>query len=377
MRYRTKLHVDFGILENNFELLKKIAPKNETLFMVKANAYGHGMIPIVQYSNQRLKIKEFGVATIEEGIHLRESLNKLEFEVYVFSDIQLDLESNYSLYRNRRITPVISQINDLRVFVKNSHFRHLPLVLKFNTGMNRLGLMEDDLDECIALLKKYKRTNISHLMSHFASSFLPIDKVKKTENQFNSFKGIKKTFRENGITVEKSSIANSGAIEQSFGLEETHIRPGLMLYGPSSLVAPLRKKSLWKGDNISRLETTIISTFSVKKGDPLGYGAIPCPESGIIGIIGIGYGDGFLSLYQGASFRHRNNFGKVVGRVSMDMAHILFPNSLEKQLNVGDSFQVWGHDSLELLNLSDKLNRIPYELFCQLSPRIPRVYNLN
>ena len=59
MRYRTKLHVDFGILENNFELLKNIAPKNETLFMVKANAYGHGMIPIVQYSNQCLKIRDY------------------------------------------------------------------------------------------------------------------------------------------------------------------------------------------------------------------------------------------------------------------------------------------------------------------------------
>ena len=377
MRNRTKLCVNFSILENNFNLLKKIAPKNEVLFMVKANAYGHGMVPIVQYSNQRLKIKEFGVATIEEGVYLRDSLNSLKFDIYVFSDIQLDLEVNFNLYRNRRITPVISCLEDLNIFLQSSAFKHLPLVLKFNTGMNRLGLMKTDLIECISLLKKYKRMNITHLMSHFASSFLPIDKIKKTNEQLRCFNEIKRSFRDNGITIEKTSIANSGAIEQKIGLDESHIRPGLMLYGPSSLVEPFRSRNIWEGQNISKLETTIISVFPVKKGDPLGYGAIPSPDDGIIGIISIGYGDGFLSLYQGAKFQYKGSIARVVGRVSMDMAHILFPTSAIKKLHVGETFQIWGHNSLELLDLSDRLKRIPYELFCQLSPRIPRVYNLN
>jgi alanine racemase len=358
-------------------LLKKIAPKNEVLFMVKANAYGHGMVPIVQFSNQRLKIKEFGVATIEEGIYLRDSLNRLKFDIYVFSDIQLDLEVNFNLYRNRRITPVISRLEDLNIFLQSSDFKHLPLVLKFNTGMNRLGLMKSDLMECISLLKKYKRMNITHLMSHLASSFLPIDEIKKTNAQLRCFNEIKRSFRDNGITIEKTSIANSGAIEQKFGLEESHIRPGLILYGPSSLVEPFRSRSTWKGQNISKLETTIISVFSVKKGDPLGYGAIPSPDDGVIGIISIGYGDGFLSLYQGAEFHYKGYLARVVGRVSMDMAYILFPASAIKKLDVGETFQIWGHNSLELLDLSDRLKRIPYELFCQLSPRIPRVYNLD
>ena len=124
------------------------------------------------------------------------------------------------------------------------------------------------------------------------------------------------------------------------------------------------------------METTIISTFPVRKGDPLGYGAIPCPEDGLIGIVSIGYGDGFLSTYQGAKFLFKGEVARVVGRISMDMAHILFPLSLKNDVHVGETFRIWGKDSEELLDLSDELNRIPYELFCQLSPRIPRVYNL-
>ncbi|MEC7183708.1 MAG: alanine racemase [Bdellovibrionota bacterium] len=376
MRYRTRLCVDFNVLGENFSFLKTLVPKNEILFMVKANAYGHGMVPIVQYANKVLGIKEFGVATIEEGAYLRDSLSNCEFEVYVFSDIQLDLGVNWNIYRSRRITPVLSRLEDLKTFLENRSYNHIPLVLKYNTGMNRLGISDKDLEKSIGLLKKYNRTHISHLMSHFSSSFLSINKVKKTNNQFRVFKELKKIFRDNGITVEKSSISNSGAIEQKFGLEESHVRPGLILYGPSSLSSDFREKSLWKGKNISSLETTIISTFNVKKGDPLGYGAIPCPEDGLVGIVSIGYGDGFLSSYQGATFSFKGRPARVVGRISMDMAHILFPPSLKNDVHVGETFRIWGEDSSELLDLSDELKRIPYELFCQLSPRIPRVYNL-
>ena len=90
MRYRTKLIVDLKLLGENYHQLRKIAPANHILFMVKANGYGYGMLPIVRYAVENLQIKEFGLATTGEARYLRQELSDLQFEAYVFSDVQID-----------------------------------------------------------------------------------------------------------------------------------------------------------------------------------------------------------------------------------------------------------------------------------------------
>ncbi|MCO4792118.1 MAG: alanine racemase [Bacteriovoracaceae bacterium] len=377
MRFRSRLFVDLSKFESNFSLLKEICPSNEVLFMVKADAYGHGAVPIVRFSYSELGIKEFGTATLGEALQLRQEIPDGEFEIYVFSDIQIYLKECAEQYLNRRIIPVISNKEDLDYFLKNSEFKHFPLTLKFNTGMNRLGLDIDQTEEIILDIKKSGRKSIYHLMSHFSSASLSMSKSKRNVQQLEKFDSLKNDFQSAGIDVERTSLSNSGAIEQKGGLSETHVRPGLMMYGPSSLIKPERPNSFWKGEIISRLETYIIRVFEVDRGMPLGYGATPCPDDGFVAIIALGYGDGFLTRFQGATIPYKGHLGKIVGRVNMDMAQVFFDKSAGEALKAGEVFTVWDHNPERFLDFAEQTGTIPYELFCLLTSRVPRTYNLD
>jgi alanine racemase len=377
MKFRSRLNIDLSIFSSNLNCLKEIAPSNDILFMVKADGYGHGSKSIVSFSYNELNIKEFGTATLEEALVLRRELSKEELELYVFSDLQISEKSNIELYLNQRIIPVISNINDLQIFLNASDFSHFPLVLKFNTGMNRLGFDLEETESVIKLIKKSGRSSIDHLMSHFSSSSLSMNKNKRNIYQKEKFVELKSQLKGSGISINKSSLSNSGAIIQKSGLEESHIRPGLMLFGPSSILPSLREKYPWSGKIISKLETYIIRTYPVEKGCPVGYGATPCPDNGIIAIIALGYGDGFLTRSQGSTITFKGHQGKVVGRVNMDMAQIFFDKSAAQDLRAGELFIVWGHNQEHFLDFAEQSGAIPYELFCQLSSRIPRIYSLN
>jgi len=374
MRFRSRHYIDLSLLEENFNQLKTIAPKNEVVFMVKADAYGHGAVPIVRYACSELGIKEFGCATLGEAIRLREELFDLEFEVYVFSDVQLALKECAEIYLNRRIIPVISNEEDFDFIISHSEFHRFPISLKFNTGMNRLGIDYDRASVIADKLLAHGRKDVFHLLTHFSSASLSMKTNKRNILQRERFQEVKKVMIEKGLVLERTSISNSGAIEQQYGLDETHIRPGLMMYGPTSLIPKYEKEGVWKGRIISRLETYVIRTFEVERGQPIGYGATPCPEKGVVAIIALGYGDGFSTRYLGAHINHNGHEGKVCGRVNMDMAQIFFPNANIKDFKQGEPFTVWDHDTDKFNRFSIETKTIPYEIFIHLTTRVPKVY---
>lgn len=380
MKFRSRLVINLRHFDYNYSIIKKIAPGSKVLFMVKADGYGHGMIPIVRYAVTELKIKEFGCATIGEALKLREELGDLEFEIYVFSDIQLELFENADIYLKRRIIPVLSNISELDYILHAPEFKKFPICLKFNTGMNRLGLDPHDASKIINMLKRHGRTSIYHLISHYANASYPMDTNEHNIFQRTCFLEIKKNFIDSGIILERTSQSNSGAIEQKTGCKEhgeTHIRPGLMMYGPTSLLSENQNLGHYKGKLVSRLETYIIRTFEVKVGTPVGYGSTICPYEGIIAILAIGYGDGFSTRYAGAHLYHKGFEGVIVGRVNMDMIQVLFKSEARDHVKTNEVFTIWGEQDGDLLNFSNETKTIPYELFCSLLPRVPRVYRLD
>lgn len=378
MKFRSRLVVNLDNLKYNYEQIKKIAPKSEVLFMVKADGYGHGMISVARFAATELKIKEFGCATIKEALSLREELNDLEFDVYVFSDIQLELHENADIYLKKRIIPVISNVSELEYILTTPEFRNFPICLKFNTGMNRLGLWTSEIDQVVQMLKMHNRKNIHHLISHFANASFSMKKDKYNQAQIECFESIKKRFKDEGFVIERTSQANSGSIEQKNGLDnDTHIRPGLMMYGPSSLNSDVATEGVFKGKLVSKLETYILRTFDVTKGTPVGYNSTPCPEDGVIAVLAIGYGDGFGNRYSGVKLYHKGHQGYLIGRVSMDMAHVFFPKEARGQIKPHEVFTIWGEQGADLVKFSEETKTIPYELFCSLLPRIPRIYRLN
>jgi len=369
MRNGAVLEINLNQLGINLNCINEAFPTNKVLLMVKADAYGHGIIPITKYAYENNGIKSFGCATLAEAIYIRNSLEG-NFELFVFSETNLKDASSKSMYLDFNIIPVISNIEDFFLITDDLDYKYLPIVLKFNTGMNRLGLEVNELPVIIKQLQKHNR-DIEHLMSHFACSNLSLENSSNSR-QIKLFNEIKKSLNENNIKFNNSSISNSGAIEQNYGHDDTFIRPGLLAYGQQSVMKNNLLKINWDGDLISSLKAKVLQIRSVVKGTPIGYGANPVPNTGTIYITAIGYGDGFSCSFQSTDFTYGEKIGKLVGRINMDMCQVLFTEKLN--LNKGDWLEFWGKDNSNFESFCKKAKKIPYEVFCNLSPRLPRVY---
>jgi alanine racemase len=374
MRVLSEWAIDRSIILNNLEKIYELK-HNQIIFMVKANAYGHGSLSICEYLTEHWKGPKdklvFGVASLKEAVSIREELPGALFDIYVFSELNLSSAHFFDYYRDLRITPVISEIEHLELLLQNDESNSFPLVLKFNTGMNRLGITGDQLNQCIDLLRKYGRQEVQHLMTHFGCSYLPGDPL--TEKQKSKFDQILNRFRSDGFKVHLESIANSGAIEQGIGLEYTSIRPGLMVYGPSSL---FKKNSTWSGGLPSQLYSIPDHFIELKRGECFGYGASRMPRDGLLAIIPLGYGDGLPMSVTGYEWRQGDDELKFIGRVNMDMAYILLPPGATKENWRGRKIYLWKQSPLEVIRLATHCKVHPYSIFCSLTSRIPRNYCL-
>lgn len=365
MRDHTRLEVYWGRLARNWELVSRLAPTAKILPMVKANAYGHGLVPVSKFLHQDLKANVLGVATLGEAEAIFKDFPEFKGMLYAFSEI--NLAGNAHRYAGRKIVPVISSLEDLELFLSNS-FSHLPLLLKLNTGMNRLGVAEDEWERAGKLIKNSGRSSINHLISHYAYSYLELKSGDRTSMQFEKFNQAKSFFQGMGISVEETSTANSGAIEQKFSVNETWVRPGLMLYGPPSFNK--------QGEIISSLVTRILKVFPVKKGTPVGYGTNVTSEDGVIAVLPLGYGDGFPTYASGWTFQHEDFQTKVFGFVNMDMSFLFFPTDALGRIKAGDEVRLWDADSRVLLSYAEHIKTHAYQALCSVSSRVPRIYRL-
>ena len=371
MRQGTEFQVDLSLLTENFKLMRTFAPKNQVIFMVKSNAYGHGIVEVSEYVYKNLDINRLGVASLGEALYLREKLPELHKSIWVFSDTEITNEEINEKYLDPKVVPVISSLSQLE-YVLNSKLKSIQLVIKFDTGMNRLGIAYKEYEQVLELLKNQSINKIKHLMTHFASSFIKLKEGDRTHQQYNKFLKLKEKFKEAGIEVEETSCANSGAIEQKFALEESHIRPGLMLYGPRSVGSFKKEEALWEGKSISCLKSKIIKALDIKKGQPIGYGGHVCHADGIIAYLPIGYGDGILTYYSGAQIKYKSMQGKIIGRVNMDLIAVFFEDELLQEFNEGDEVNIWTHNQDDVVEFANQVKSIPYQVYTAITDRVPK-----
>lgn len=369
MRHSSYLEVNLDLLGQNFQRIQSLAPKAEIMPMVKANAYGNGLIRVSQYLVRECGVKILGCASLGEAQHLIEELPDLKFQVVVFSDTEIQNQKLRQVYQKSNITPVLYQISDLSVVLNDPALSKMDLILKLNTGMNRLGFTAEDLQEFLPALKN---RGIKHLMSHFARASEVLKPGDKSHRQFQEFSQIKKMLADAEVEVQETSVSNSGAIEQEFGVTETYVRPGLMLYGPPSVMDPI----IWNGHQISRLVTKVLNSFHVKKGTPVGYGVNVADKDSFMVIIPMGYGDGLVSYGTGTKLIVNGQVGKIFGRINMDMAFIQFAPEAHKHIKNEDVVELWNHDNRIIAEIAVQNKTIPYQLMCGISGRIPRIYKI-
>ncbi len=371
MRQRSVLKIFAERLDRNLKKIYERGDQKKLIPMLKANAYGHDLGLISEFIDQNYDdsmIDTLGVACLGEAEFLRKVM-KVQKRLFVFSDFEIAKKENQEFMQDFGAIPVISSIRDLKIFLNS--FSQFPLVLKFNTGMNRLGITFEDLEEVINLLKKNDKLELEHVMSHLACSYLVNHPMN--EKQLKVFQKILNELKTAGIIWRESSLFNSGAIEQGFEFDRlTHNRPGIMIYGPQSTMS---KEKLWDGEIISNLETQIIEAREVSKGEFVGYGATEVSKNGTLLVLPIGYGDGLLPKLQNFSTKLESKKVIFLGRINMDLA-TAWVEEKNPEKYLGKEFILWDSNQNQFNALVKHLGTHPYDVFCSITSRVPRKFLL-
>ncbi len=354
VQFTATADIDLNALRNNFTTIKAITPEAKILAVLKANAYGHGLVRIAK---ALCEADAFGVARIDEALELRDGgIIKPIVLLEGFFD-PLDLP----IIAVNNFQTVIHNIEQLQAIEQVTLAEPIHVWLKIDTGMHRLGINPKQFSEFYQRLTASKNVH-SHirLMSHLGCADLLAS--PQTSQQIELFEQLTA-----GYSAEKS-MANSAAI---LAWPQSHyqwVRPGLILYGVPAL-KPEQQRTTYPLDPVMTLHSSLIAIRDIKAGDSVGYGAAwTTPQDTRIGVIAIGYGDGYpRHAKNGCPVLINGRLVPLIGRVSMDMITVdLGENADDK---VGDYVELWGKN-LPVSSIAKHSETIPYELLCNITRRV-------
>ncbi len=321
---RCKFTIDLTIIRNNYLTLQKICPTSEVGASVKANCYGLGIekiAPILEDAG----CKNFFVADRDEGVKLRNILQKIQSNIYVLNGYFPNDEDIFIKYN---MVPTLNSKEQLNSWQNYAHKKgqKLKAVIHFNTGLNRLGVNEDELDN-------FYNTGLDIIlvMSHLSCA----EDLQSPANNEQLSKFIKLVAN---FPHSKRSLANSSAI---FLGKEYHfdiVRPGAAIYG----INPTPYLENCPIKNPLKLTAPIISIKQLNKGDYVGYNRTYMAKKDMkIATLPFGYADGYPRVLsnKGAVFIN-NNKAEIIGRISMDLVNIDVSNIPENDLFLGQEVEI-------------------------------------
>lgn len=360
MEFAATAHIDLNALAHNFAVLREHAKGAGLIAVVKANAYGHGIVPIARALPDASIL---AVARVSEARALREA--GIERPILLLEGVFDEHEAaEAQALACELVIHTEQQIELLR-----QHPPHDAAVwIKVNSGMNRLGFEPESFVSVAQRLDSIIGRNRLRLMSHFASADLAPD--FQTESQLAALQPILSTW-EGGV-----SLANSPATlslqPASPDPRPTWIRSGISLYGIDP--APgLQLEVVRQLRPVMRLTARIISERELVAGDRVGYGGrYQVKKPMRIGVVAAGYGDGYPRMMpDGAPVLVNGQRTGLVGRVSMDMLAIDITEISDA--GYGSLVELWG-PSLPVTEVADALGTISYELLTRVSDRVVRRY---
>ncbi len=357
------LQINIGNIKNNIAGIKNLT-KKMFLAVVKSDAYGMGSL----YLSKQIEedVDSFGVETIEEGVQLRKGgINK---PVLVLGQI-LPGDIKYIVKYNLIVT--IGSLEFLRYISHSNIKSRISAHIKFDTGMGRLGIMYQNVDEALNLIYSSKNIKLEGVYSHLATSESP-DKSYAL-SQIKLFKSILKKFTRGSYITH---IANSGAI---INIPESYknfsmVRSGLLLYGvyPSLFLRVFKKKSFITSALTGKAKILAVKTLS--SGSSIGYGrTYICRENTKIALAGIGYGDGLNRNLSNKIFvKIKNKILPVRGNISMDQIIIEIPHNMD--VKEGDEC-IFLDEELNVENMAEICKTVPHEILCNFGKkRLNKVY---
>lgn len=354
--------ISMEALQSNVQVLKKLCLEDsQIIWVIKANAYGHGAIKIAKLFE---KDEIFAVARLKEALELRNAgiLNRILLLEGVFNQKELKMASEIN------VDLVIHSKFQLSDLISAELGNVVNIWLKVDTGMNRLGVMPSEVEFFLDRLTEAKNVcNEIGFISHFATA----DTVNchRYQGQIDTYNNLLNSFKNHFNLVP--SIANSSAF---FNSDEHHLkysRIGLALYG----ISPFKNISSNELGlkPVMKLETILISIKKIRKEEFAGYGLHWSSRTKtIIGIVAIGYGDGYPRNTMKGTYVYINGRKvNVIGVACMDMILVDLGNdSLDKE---GDKVTLWGPE-LPVEDVAKTMGTIPYELISHLTSRVQRSY---
>ena len=342
---RARVTLNSNALSHNLSRVRQFSPHSQIMAVIKANAYGHGMLAA---ASQLDDADMFAVAMPEEAFVLRASgCTKPLLVLHGFSNIT-ELEKFAAL----KISTVVHQSQQLAQLLDARLPGPVDAWLKVDTGMHRLGVSMADVDACFSQLRSSANVENVYLMSHFANADNAFDPLNNSQ-----LNGFIKVINSSGVS---RSMANSAAIMR---LPQSHfevVRPGIMLYGSSPFsdasAADLELRA------VMQFESVLIDIKPVRAGESIGYGSTFTVEKDLLmGIVAAGYGDGYPRHAQnGTPVWLNGQRCDLLGRVSMDSISIDLSNVAA---SIGDRVVLWGNE-LSVDEVAAASGSIAYELLC-------------
>jgi alanine racemase len=346
--------IDTGALRHNLQVIRRFAPESRVMAVIKANAYGHGLVAVARALDAA---DAFAVARISEAVALREAGVKTPILLLegVFDGEQLAAAAagDFELVIHTQ-----EQIDLLRAAPPRARFK---VWLKLDSGMNRLGFKAEEFRAAHAALSKAPALKAPvNLITHLAYADTP--ELPATAEQLMVF------------DTATRSLAGERSLESSAALlcfpdsQADWVRPGLLLYG----VSPFRGSSgMDHGVRpVMTLRSQIISVKNLIVGDRVGYsGEWTATRPTRLAIAAVGYGDGYpRSACSGTPVLINSEHAALVGRVSMDMIAI-DTTDLQREPKLGDPVVLWG-EGLPIEEVAICAETIPYTLLCGINQRV-------
>lgn len=354
MKSPIRAEISAAALRSNLHRIRILAPTSRVMAVVKANAYGHGLL---EAAKCLASADAFGVARIEEALVLRNAgvttpivllegvLDSEQLEQAARQDLEIVVHSDEQLALLAQAPPEVSFV----------------VWLKIDTGMNRLGFRPEQLWSVLTRLARVgARVRELRAMTHFASADEPESQM--TARQVATFSSLMR-----GRNWPRS-LCNSAGLFTRPDAHADWVRPGLALYGVSPFTELLGSQLGLQP--AMRLVSTVIAMRDVMQGETVGYGGVwKAAHDSRIAILAAGYGDGLCrSISSGAPVLIRGERAPIAGRVSMDM--IAVDVSRLPPVQVGEPAVLWGPE-LPIEEVAAHAATIPYELLCGINRRVP------
>lgn len=365
--------VDLAALRHNVRVLQERADGADLMAVVKADAYGHGAIPVAKILREE-GVRHFAVARPAEGVRLREA--GLSDRILVLG---APFPDQLSVYTAHDLDATISSLETVEAACQHGHpARPIRAHVKVDTGMGRIGLSTEDAPEAISRLSEASGVTLAGIWTHFATADQPESAFAQT--QLSRFEAVLETIDTSHSFSGRVHAANTGALltigARAHDFSTPLVRTGIAVYG---LAASAELHARLDLHPVMTLSARVTHVKTVEPDTPISYGARwRATQTTRIATLGVGYGDGYPRLCSGrATARIAGEDRPIVGTICMDMCMVnLGPPDQPPaaEVEVGDEAIVFGPTGPTLYDVADWAETIPYEICCGISPRVPRRY---